>query len=332
MVTKRVLFIHIDFYEYNYRIIDKMHELGYDVDSFCEDAGINFFEKLICKVNSKYIISKSLRMQGDLIRSMRSQQIQYDLIFVIKGERLSRKFLSELRRINPNARIILYLWDDVARVTNFFDNRECYDKILSFDKHDAMEYGLSFLPLFFCDEFRIKSSDKKSLDIYFSGWEHSNRRELIETMLPVFNDMKMKVYIHLYTGRWKTFKDKAKQLSFKKTPVYIKYNKLTMQENAKLTTSSRVIIDIQHPTQKGLSMRTMETLSAKAKLITTNGDIKNYDFYNPQNILIVDREKPVIDRRFLTTPYEDISDEIVEKYSLTNWVKAVLENINGVKI
>lgn len=55
---------------------------------------------------------------------------------------------------------------------------------------------------------------------------------------------------------------------------------------------SRAVIDIQHPRQMGLTMRCIETMGAKRKLITTNGHIAEYDFYDPNNILIVDRRIP----------------------------------------
>ncbi|WP_222427885.1 hypothetical protein [Sporomusa sp. KB1] len=135
----------------------------------------------------------------------------------------------------------------------------------------------------------------------------------------------MKVYIHIFTGRWNYLINKIKQLNFSKDPEYIKFNTLSLKENAELTKNSKILLDIQHPTQKGLTMRTIEALAAKAKLITTNSDVVKYDFYNTNNILIVDRENPMIDLKFLTAPYEDIQEAIVERYSLTNWIKKILD-------
>lgn len=324
--VKRVLFIHIDFYGYNQRIVNKMRKLGYEVDCFSEDPTINTFEKLINKINPNYAISKSVNMQYELIRSIVRLNKKYDVIFVIKGARLESKFLDEIKKINPNAYFILYLWDDVARLSNFFRNREFYDKIFSFDKTDAEQYGLSFLPLFFCDEFRVRNLSKKDIDIFFSGWDHSNRREFIEKILSVLDDNNLKYHFHLYTGRWKVLKDKLKRLNFGKEPEYVKYNTLSLHQNAELTKRSKVIIDIQHSTQKGLTMRTIEALAAKAKLITTNDEVAKYDFYNTNNILIVDRENPIIDPEFLKTDYEDIPAEIIEQYSLQNWVSDIFEH------
>lgn len=42
--------------------------------------------------------------------------------------------------------------------------------------------------------------------------------------------------------------------------------------------SSAVVIDIHHPSQHGLTMRTIEAVGLNKKIITTNADIKKYNF------------------------------------------------------
>ncbi len=49
----------------------------------------------------------------------------------------------------------------------------------------------------------------------------------------------------------------------------------------------------------------------------------NYDFYNPQNILVIDEDNIEIPEDFVTSTYIDIDDAILNKYSLDNWVKNV---------
>lgn len=57
----------------------------------------------------------------------------------------------------------------------------------------------------------------------------------------------------------------------------------------------------------------------KRKLVTTNSDIKNYDFYNENNILIY--SEPIdLDSPFFKNEYEELSDALYEKYSLKNWL------------
>jgi hypothetical protein len=264
-------------------------------------------------------------MQEKLINTLSKTGIRYDYIFVIKGEKLTNKFLIDLKQLNPKAQFIQYMWDDVNRVANFFDNMHIYDKIYSFDKKNAEQYCLEFLPLFFCDEFKSICNTDKKIDVYFSGWEHSDRRQLIEIIIPILKENNSSYYFHIYTGLWKVLRQKIKKMDFKKEPDYIKYNTLSLKKNAELTLKSRILIDIQHPTQSGLTMRTIEALAAKCKLITTNSDIKKYDFYDANNILIIDRDRPIIDSKFLYTPYKNVPEDIVEKYSLTNWIKTMLD-------
>ena len=84
--------------------------------------------------------------------------------------------------------------------------------------------------------------------------------------------------------------------------------------------NEKCVIDIESPTQNGLTMRTIEMIGLKKKLITTNKDIVNYDFYNPNNILVCDRDNFKIDKSFIETPYEELAKEIYEKYSLKGWL------------
>src|SRR5690606_39098696 len=63
---------------------------------------------------------------------------------------------------------------------------------------------------------------------------------------------------------------------------------IPFSEIFKYSENSKIVIDIAHANQKGLSMRPFEALGLKRKLITNNTDIKNYDFYNPNNIFIIE--------------------------------------------
>ena len=72
-------------------------------------------------------------------------------------------------------------------------------------------------------------------------------------------------------------------------------------------------------------MRNIEILGLKRKLITTNKDIVNYDFFNENNIFILDRNNPIIDISFLEKPYVMLNEDIYKKYSLKNWIIEVLK-------
>ena len=87
---------------------------------------------------------------------------------------------------------------------------------------------------------------------------------------------------------------------------------------------SKVVVDIQHPKQTGLTMRTIEMLGANKKIITTNIDIQHYDFYHPNNFCIVDRNNVVVPTEFMTTPFVPVDDQVKERYSINYFVLDVL--------
>ena len=69
----------------------------------------------------------------------------------------------------------------------------------------------------------------------------------------------------------------------------------------------------------------MDSLAYHKKLITTNQDIVNYDFYNPNNILVVNSENVEIPSSFFEKDYEIIPQNIYYNYTIKNWVKTVFQ-------
>ena len=134
-----------------------------------------------------------------------------------------------------------------------------------------------------------------------------------------------------YSWKVKLIVDKISYLKqimkFKRSPIkpfYIAFKGVTSEETANVLKHSKVAIDVPVQGQNGLTMRTIETLAAHTKIITTNRNIKEYDFYNPDNVEIIDRNDPQIREDFVDSPYTPIDDGIIEKYSLGNWVRRLL--------
>ena len=78
-------------------------------------------------------------------------------------------------------------------------------------------------------------------------------------------------------------------------------------EIASIVSKTAIIVDIESPGQKGLTMRNIEMIGLKKKLVTTNKDIIHYDFYKPQNICIIDRSNPIIPNSFIEHPSRHLS-------------------------
>ena len=53
-------------------------------------------------------------------------------------------------------------------------------------------------------------------------------------------------------------------------------------------------------------------------------EVKKYDFYNPHNIFVLENNNEADLPAFLNTPYQEIPENIRQKYSFTNWIHYVL--------
>jgi hypothetical protein len=63
-------------------------------------------------------------------------------------------------------------------------------------------------------------------------------------------------------------------------------------------------------------------------------NVKEYEFYNCNNFLIIDREKPLIEKEWMPLPYKVYDEGLVNRYHLSNWIGDVFNsdiNINMVQ-
>ena len=314
---KKILFIGIGFYDYEFTIRESLEKYGAIVDFYLEQPNYllkSLYGKIIVKLQYQ---KKIIEIHHKKILN-ETKSKKYDIVFVLKGENLTTDFIETLRFQQSSAIFIMYQWDSLNRVSNAFEMIPYFNKVYSFDRIDCEKYDrLEFRHLFFRESKNEKISDYK-YDLVFIGWLHADRMELIKEIENICKTKNIKTFIYLFTGV-KTYinfllKKYIQNLHIKP----LDYNKVSDYHN-----STRVILDLPHPLQKGLTMRTNEAIGANKKLITTNQDIKNYDFYNEENIYILDKEDIEIRNDFFKKPYKKISKDIKNGYSLDTWIENI---------
>ena len=314
----RILLIGMHFYEYEEKIKEELENLGYSVDII--------YDSVVSK--KKYIPDFLFNFINHCYQQLVLKKIvgnKYDKIIVLVGRYLCVETLKKLKR-DRKTELILYLWDDIQRVENFEITRNYYDKIFSFDRIDCQNNGFIFLPLFYTHDFFIEKKGRCKIDLYSSFWNHSDRISIARKILEQDNFGRRyffyilvgkKDYIKIFFNKSIFRRAELKQINFSTQKLAYEKNVINMKD-------AFAVLDIQFPSQRGLTLRTIEALGTKSKIITTNKDIANYDFYNPQNICIIDRENPVVPDIFWNTPYKDLEENLYKKYSLDNWIKTLL--------
>lgn len=323
LLNKNILFFSQFFFGYENKICEKFIEMGASVDMFDEMSIKKPFERALLKVSSNIFSHKTNSYYHDILSKLKGKK--YDYILFIDCEMSTLQVLDACKRLFPEAKMCLHLWDSVENLKGVPEKFHYFDIVTSFDPDDCKKYKLVLRPLFFCDEYRAQDTTKDyEYDMSFIGTIHSDRFKILKKIKSNLPNQKMFVYPYLQS-RFIYYYYLATKKEFWSTKINnFKFKKLSANTIADVVDKSKTIIDIQHPKQTGLTMRTLEMVGMNKKLITTNKSISQYDFYNPNNICIIDRENPTIDLEFFNRPYEKLPESTYEKYSINSWVNDVL--------
>ena len=325
---KNILFFSASLFCYQDEIRKGLCRAGASVDYYDERPANTFLVKALIRINRNLLAGYVDRYYNRIIKQTCKKN--YDYIFFTKGESVSVKNICKLKQLHPQAIFMIYHWDSIANNHNAQRLLPCFDRIFSFDKVDCKNLKLRFLPLFYIPDYGDipKSKSEIKYDVLFVGTTHSDRYQFVKKVEKQVAELGGKCFTWFYfPSKILYYKMKLQNKYLRNIPA-CKFHFKSMDKTVllELCAQSKIIIDIQHPKQTGLTMRCIETLGAKRKLITTNQAILEYDFYDENNILIVNREAPEIPIEFFSKPYQEISSEIYEKYSLDNWIYTIFSN------
>ena len=325
MIGKRVLFFSPAFFGYEKKICDALEKMGASVDFYDERSIQSNVEKALLKISSRLFDKKTEAYYFKILENVKERV--YDYILFVKCDMPTEKVLRIYKETFSSAKMCLYMWDSIENIPNVKRKFKYFDFISTFDRRDSMKEKIQFRPLFYCDEFSNKLTKHQYLyDLCFIGTIHSDRYKIVKTIKKQAENMGLKVYIYPYIqSKFVYYLYKLIKHEFRDTKITdFQFDKMSSQKIAEKVEKSNVIIDIQHPKQTGLTMRTIEMIGMNKKIMTTNSDIVNYNFYNENNIQVIDRNEAKIDRDRLKKEYIALEKEVYEYYSIYSWVSCVL--------
>jgi hypothetical protein len=279
----------------NYRYRNKMEKIR------------NFFSKTFFGKDLRKIWASAESISGI------PEKKRYDYAFVICPELFHPEHLRHALQKAKHS--IAYYWDGFDHFPAYLQTMEYFDSRYSFDPVDAERYDLKFISNFYSYEDRTAAHD---YDVYFLGSYDESRLATVLQIVSLLERQRQRVMIKLLPiGKATTEQNLPSAITFIDRFI-------PSREAAEQMKKSRIILDIQNPIQHGLTFRVFEAMGLGKKLITTNADIVNYDFYNPNNIFIWNPSTRSIPDEFFTSPYQELSATIYKKYSREHWVKTVL--------
>lgn len=284
---------HINFHSFRYKYPSFFHKI------------FNFFIKNLGIANLKKIHYNQIIL--DEIKNIAS----IDTSIYIKADFLSNKTIEAVNKKSRQS--VLVISDSINRYPQTKNIISLFSKVFSFEKKDCEKYNLRFKT-----NFIYKTVDNPPQDFKYKVFNISSfdkRFPIIKKIAEALYQMNIKSKIIIFTSK----KNEEPYLEFSKKT-------LSIEENNQLLEESEIMLDVSRIGQEGLSFRVFESLGLKKKLITTNKDIVNYDFYNPENIYVIEDINDIkIPAAFFKKPYIDIPPNILNKYLIENWVDELVE-------
>lgn len=327
----KLLLIMPKFFDYPEIIVNELNEMGYEVDFFDDRPSTNAWIKAAIRINKNLIGTYIKKYFESVMKTVRNKK--YDVVFLISGQSLSfgESMINEIKLCQKDAKFVLYQWDSQTNFPYIKQVQKYFDKCYSFDRRDIEETpSLKFLPLFYSrkyEEIGKRNNTNFKYDFCFVGTAHPKKYKFIKMMSEQLKSVYPNQFIYFFfPSPIVYFYRKIMNNELRKA----KYNEfhyvpLKGKDMNDVYETSRCVLDSAQDGQLGLTIRVLEALGAKKKLITTNEDVINYDFYKPENIYVYEG-KIDLENVFFTHEYKEVSKEVYEKYSLRSWLKEILED------
>jgi hypothetical protein len=315
------------FFGYEEEIRRKLVNLGATVNFFDQRPSNSVATKALIRINKRFLANKINRYYAEIIEQTRD--FFYDYVLFISPEAITKQSLLKMKEVHPKSRFILYMWDSLEnKKKNIDDLLHLFDDRFSFDNRDCLLVPgtLTYRPLFFLNEYAtIRDDVPRKFQLLFIGTIHSDRHRILAKFRSYCHEHDLSYFYYMFLpSRVLYYYRSLRDSSIRREGVdHFKYQPLKKTDVLSLMEQSNVILDIEHPSQTGLTIRTIETLGARRKLITTNERVADYDFFHPQNILVIDRAHVQIDPDFFRTPVVTLDPAIYNKYSIDGWISDV---------
>lgn len=323
----RISVISYDFWDYDQYIVEALCRKGIDAHHIkITSVTHSGFEERVINAISKTFLKKNLKKEKrkqyvlDSLEKLGHQ----DQILVLNPDTFDLPTLKKIRESTDV--MITYLYDNLERVPVECEKLNLFDTIFSFDDSDIEKYGFRKLTNYIYLPFMPKEQQNPQMDLFYITSYDNRRVALIKRLAKKLMEMRMKFQI-MIIGK-KSWKHQLKNILVKiPENVFLVFNikKVSHKQLPYYYMNSKILLDLMREGQYGLSFRVFEAMALEKKIITDNGSIKNYDFYNPNNILVLNEDISNINASFFETPYEKVPEDIYNAYTLDHWVTKVFK-------
>lgn len=316
---KKVLIVAPEYMGYIVKVAD---ELRKNKDLEVTDIQIPTYKysSLITKVKNFYLkrIAKDVKFKyrENYIKTVIKNET-FDIILIIRPDLFSVESLVALK--SKTKIFKTYFFDGIHRYPKKKKLLPLFDEIYSFEPSDCKEFGFKFITNFI---YELETPNITAEPLKYSVFNITSfDRKRFATLLKIAKVLKSQQNVFKIIVKTSKKIPSTDLIEIIKKPIALEEVKLYIKQAACMLDLG--VID-KH---RGLTFRVFEALGYHKKIITNNSEIATYDFYNPQNILIIDDQNISIPNDFLNSPYAPIPEAILKKYRLSYWVETVFKEV-----
>jgi hypothetical protein len=322
---KNLLLISPFAYNYHELIIQSAERLGLATVWLNERPSNSLFFKVFSRYSNYLARAVSLFYYKRRLKDLISTGFSPDYFLVIKGESVHPSIIDYITLRFPACRTTAYFWDSTANLNGCNRLVRNVSRVFSFDPLDCLRYDWSYRPLF-AGNASLNSceaqADEYSYDWSFIGVSHSDRVFVLDCLARSSSNFFLYLYFPSLFHWLLCFL--RYPLSLIRLRQYVFFESLSGESLSSIYQCSRSVVDINHPSQTGLTMRCVESLMSGKKLLTTNLSIRDEPLYSKSRVFILDRNSPCFPLDFLLEPFEEIPENLRFYYSADGWLSALL--------
>lgn len=256
----------------------------------------------------------------------------------------TKDFLDKIRQIGPEDSVLLFsknlkdililnkelepkkfnvcIWDSLCTKSRSrrlqYSYRIHKDKIALYtiDKEDAKNYNFRYVNQFYRDyDGNIEELIDPALktDMFFIGQDKNRANKILE-LLNEAEKQQLNPAFFILKGKHTTHNERLEKCYIEKN---VPYN-----EVLRYIANSKCLVEILQEGQTGMTLRAIEALFFKKKLITNNKYIANEPFYHRNNVYILgdDKERRSL-KEFIESESQEIGDDIIDIYRVETFMK-----------
>lgn len=283
---------------------------GHDIDVL-QSAKINADIQNVYKAGFLYKIFKRSKYTLPICFENWKNHIKSFKTIIVFDTYYNDGLTDYIYRKNNDIRLIFYCWNTISDISKRINIDKVFkDKrieIWSYNRLDCQKYHMKYNPQFWNKMLIPSRSLENKYDIVFIG-SPKNRMDELQFVYKKCGSENLRTYFYLTGCKCEFNKNINNE--------FLPYKNYVSE----IANNSNIILDLVSNENYGLTLRPLEAIFLRKKIITNYFDIVHEPFYDVSNVFLLGKDDRSFSE-FLNTPYREIDSKVIDYYDCVEWIK-----------